>query len=98
MKYIPDEYLTFFTRWSWRFNVLYKKSLKIQIGQSESVNQRTDNSVQKKKNKKTNNDLQSITYKTEDPAIQTQLKQGVSSGAPEGLAVPAPLVTPIVLI
>ena len=68
------------------------------MGQSESVNQRrTDNSVQKKKNKKTNNDLQSITYKTTDPAIQTQLKQGVSSGAPEGLAVPAPLVTPVVV-
>ena len=32
--------------------------------------------VQKKKNKKTNNDLQSITYKTKDPATQTQLKTG----------------------
>jgi len=43
---------------------------------------------QKKKYKRTNNDR----------ATQTPLKSGVFSGAPEGYVVPAPLVTPVVLI
>jgi hypothetical protein len=53
---------------------------------------------QKKKDERTNNDLQNITQKTKDRVTQTPLKHGVNSGAPEGLAVPAPLVTPVVLI
>ena len=38
------------------------------------------------------------TYTTKDRATPTPLKLGVSSGAPEGLAVPAPLVAPVVII
>jgi ElaB/YqjD/DUF883 family membrane-anchored ribosome-binding protein len=45
-----------------------KKSLKI----PESVNLRTDNTMAKIK--RTNNDLQNITQKTEDRATQTPLK------------------------
>ena len=37
-----------------------------------------------KKDQKTNNDLQNITYKTKDRATRTRLKKGVNSGAPEG--------------
>jgi hypothetical protein len=42
-----------------------------------------------KMNKRTNKDLQNIHIK---------LKPGVDSGVPEGLAVPVPLVAPVVLI
>jgi hypothetical protein len=42
----------------------YKKSLKIPKGESESVNQRTDNTMVKRKSTKTN--LQNITHKTQD--------------------------------
>jgi len=38
---------------------------------------------QKKKEQRTNNDLQKTTYKTKDRATQTPLKTGVNSGAPE---------------
>ena len=38
------------------------------------------------------------TYKTKDRVTRTPLKLGVNSGAPEGLAVPAPLEAPVVLI
>ena len=38
------------------------------------------------------------THKTKDRVTQTPLKPGVNSGAPEGLAVPAPLVALVVLI
>ena len=34
------------------------------------------------------------THKTKDRVTRTQLKTGVNSGAPEGRAVPAPLVPP----
>jgi hypothetical protein len=37
----------------------------------------------------------SIYHKTKDRVTQTPLKHGVNSGAPEGLAVPAPIVTPV---
>ena len=37
-------------------------------------------------------------YKTKDWAIWTPLKKGVNSGAPERLAVPAPLVTHVMLL
>jgi hypothetical protein len=39
---------------------------------------------QKKKYKRTNNDLQSITHKTKDRVTRTPLKTGVNSGILEG--------------
>jgi hypothetical protein len=50
------------------------------------------------KRKRTNNDLQNIHIKTKDRVTRTPLKTGVNSGAPEVSAVPAPLVTPVVLV
>ena len=38
------------------------------------------------------------TYKTKDRVTRTPLKTGDELGAPEGQAVPAPLVAPVVLI
>jgi hypothetical protein len=49
--------------------------------------------VQKDKQRSTKH-----TYKTKDRVTRTPLKIGVSSGAPEGSAVPVPLVTPVALI
>ena len=49
------------------------------------------------KRKSTNNDLQNITYKAKDWVTRTPLKTGSKSGAPEGWAVLAPLVSPILL-
>jgi hypothetical protein len=37
-------------------------------------------------------------YTTKDRGTRTPLKPAVNSGAPEGLAIPAPLVTPVVLL
>ena len=52
----------------------YKKSLKIPKGYSEDVNQRTDNTMAKRKKvQKTNNDLQNITQKTKDRVTRTPL-------------------------
>ena len=45
----------------------------------------------------TDNDLQNITQKTKDRPTRTLLTLGGISGAPEGLAVPAPHATPFVL-
>jgi hypothetical protein len=50
------------------------------------------------KRKRTNNDLQKNTHKTKDRVTRTTLKPGVNSCAPEGQAVPVPLVSPVVLI
>jgi hypothetical protein len=47
--------------------------------------------------KRTNNDLQHITQKAKNRATRTPQKPGLNSEAPEGLAVPAPHVTPVVL-
>ena len=49
------------------------------------------------KRKKMNNHLQNTTQKTKDRVTLTAKEPGVNSGAPEGLAVPAPLATPVVL-
>jgi len=38
----------------------------------------------KKKEKRTNNDLQNTTQKTKDRATRTTLKQGMNSCAPQG--------------
>jgi hypothetical protein len=73
-----------------RSTCILKKSLKIPKGQSESVNRRrTDTMTKKKKYKRTNNDQENIHIK---------LKIELNSGTPEESAVPAPLVTPVVLI
>jgi len=40
--------------------------------------------IGKKKDMRTNTDLQNITRKTKDRATRTPLKSGVNSGAPEG--------------
>ena len=52
----------------------------------------------KKKDKRTNNDLQSIAQNTTDRATRTPLKIGVNSGDQDGSAVPAPPVAPVVLL
>jgi len=46
--------------------------------------------AKKKEDKRTNNDLQNVT--------QTPQKPGVNSSAPEGYAVSAPLVAPVMLL
>lgn len=48
--------------------------------------------------KRTNSDLQSITETTNDRATRTPLNTGVNSGAPEGKAVPPPIVDLVVLL
>ena len=53
---------------------------------------------QKKKHKRTNNDLQNTTHKTRDRVTRTPLKPVVNSGAPEGQEVPASPVIPVLLI
>ena len=55
-----------------------KKNLKIPKTLSESVNQRSDNTMSAKRHR-TNNDLQNTTQNTKDRATQTQLK---SEGEP----------------
>ena len=63
------------------------------MGWSKAVNRkRRDNTMAK--GTRTNNDLQNTTPKIKD---RTTLRLGMNSGAPEGLADRAPLVTPIVL-
>ena len=48
--------------------------------------------------KRTNNDLPNITQKTKDRTIQTPQKPRLNSDTPEGLAVPAPPFSPVVLL
>ena len=80
---------TVIVRRVWRYHKRY----------SESVKRRTDNKMAKrKKDKRTNNDLHNIHIKLKIELQEPHLKPGVNSGTPEGLAVPAPLVTPVVLI
>ena len=47
---------------------------------------------------RTNNDLQNTTQKTIDWTTRTPLKPGMNTGALEGLATSAPLMTPVVLL
>ena len=54
--------------------------------------------AKKKENKRTNNDLQNVAHKTKDWVTRTPQNPGVNSGAPEGYAVPAPLVAPVMLL
>jgi hypothetical protein len=51
-----------------------------------------------KRDKRTNNDLQNIIQKINDPATRTLLQTGVNASAPEGKAVPAPLAEPLMLL
>ena len=51
---------------------------------------------QKKNNKRTNNDQQRIKLKIEQH--EPRQKPGVHSCAPEGLAVPTPHVTPVMVL
>jgi len=46
---------------------------------------------------RTHNNLQNTSQKTKDRATWTSLKLGVNAGSPEGCAVPALLVAPVVL-
>ena len=53
---------------------------------------------QKKKSTKGQTTIYKHTHKTKDRVTRIPLKPNVNSGAPKGKAVPAPLVTPVVLI
>ena len=53
----------------------------IRFGKSKKDRQ---NNLQKKKAKRTNNDLQNITHKTKDRVTRTPLKTGINSGARKG--------------
>ena len=64
-----------------------------QRGKTKNRIQWTKEKVQKDKPRSTKH-----THKTKDRVIRTPLKTGVNSGDPEGKAVPAPLVAPVVLI
>ena len=78
-------YLLYVGRRVWRYQrevIMFRKSKK----------DRQHNN-KKKKNKQPST---KHTHKTKDRVTRTPLKTGVNSDAPEELAVPAPLVTPIV--
>ena len=66
-----------------------KKSLKIQ---------KWGNHDQKKKDKRTNNDLQTLHIKLKIEKHESHLKPGVKLGALEWKSIPAPLVPPVVLL
>ena len=53
---------------------------------------------QKFKDKRTNNDLQNITHKTKDQVTLTPIKTGDELMCSGRVAVPAPLVKPVVLL
>jgi hypothetical protein len=61
--------------------------------EEEQTTQWPKEKVQKDKQRSTKH-----TYKTKDRVTRTPLKTGLNPGAPEGRAVPAPLVAPVVLI
>ena len=82
------------------YYIYIKTSLKIPKGgnqnphiEDEQTTQRPKEKVQKDKQRSTKH-----THKTKDRVVRTTLKIGVNSCAPEEWAVPAPLVTPFVLI
>ena len=61
--------------------------------EEEQTTQRPKENVQKDKQRSTKH-----TYNIKDRVTRTPLKQWVYSDDPEGYTVPAPLVTPVVLI
>ena len=73
-----------------------KNSLKIPKGviRIDKLKDRQQNNP-KKTDKQTNNDLQNITYKTNDRVARTSPN---SEGVSKGETVPAPLVAPLVLL
>jgi len=62
------------------FSHISRRVWRYQKGKSKKDKQHNG---QQKKDKRTNNDLQSIAQKTKDRKAQTPLKLGVNSGAPE---------------
>ena len=59
--------------------------LRFMMPKSELVNRsRIDNTMAKRKRKRTNNNLQNITHKTKDLVTRTTLTTGVNSGDSEG--------------
>ena len=68
------------------WTILQRESQRLNqiLKQSDAVNQRRDNTMAKKRHKRTNNNLQNITQKTKDRSTRTTLKTGVTSCAPEG--------------
>jgi hypothetical protein len=83
------------------FVYMARKGLKIpkgyiRIRKSMKDRQYTD---QMKKDKRPKSDLQNTTQKKQDRTTRTSLNnRGVNSGAPKGLAVPSPHVTPVLLL
>ena len=77
-----------------------QKSLKIPKGGNQNLYIEEEQTTQWTKEKRQKDKQRSTkhTYKTKDQVTRTPLKSGVNSGAPEELAVPAPLVAPVVLI
>ena len=86
---ITITYINIINRVSGKFEDIKRvvRSLKLKIHRQHNA--------QKKRDKKTNNYLQTITQKTKDRATRTPLK---TESAPEGLEVVAPHVAPIVLL
>ena len=68
--------------------------MKIPKGQSESVHGKKDkqHNNQKKKDKRTNNDLQNVHIKLKIEEHELHVKPGMNSDASEGWVVPALLV------
>ena len=52
------------------------------VNRSHNMKKNRQYNGQKKKDKRTNNDLQNITQKSKDRVTRTSLKAGVTSGAP----------------
>ena len=72
--------------------------MNIPKGQSESVYQRADNTMAKKKEQKEKQRSTKHIYKAKGRVTWVPLKTGGISGVPEWSVDPAPLVAPVVLI
>jgi hypothetical protein len=75
-----------------------ENNLKISKGQSDSVYRRRTDNIMAKKVQKDKQRSTKHTHKTKDWVTRSPLKTWVNSGAPEGWAISAPLVTSVVLI
>jgi hypothetical protein len=87
----------FFTynRWKIEKNILF---LIPQEGYSESEIEWQTTQWSKEKGQNNRQISTKHTHKAKDQVTRTPLKNGMNSGAPEGHAVPATLVVPVVLI
>ena len=76
--------------------IICKKSLKIPKGgnQNPYIDEKQTTQWPKEKVQKDKQRSTKYTHKTKDRVTWTQLTTGVNSDVPEGLAVPAPLVSP----